>query len=84
MAIPPRIENLERHGGLTSASDVSHGVEIFHPIGRVTLATRHGGTPSDDDVIAPVRLRPLLAASGWHAESIDDGAEHYLALAVRV
>jgi len=57
---------------------------IFHPIGRATLAARHGGTPSDDEVIAPVRLRPLLAASGWHAESIDDGAERYLALAVRV
>lgn len=56
---------------------------VFHPIGRVALAARHGGVPSDDDVIAPGRLRGLLAASGWQVISIDDAAERYLALATR-
>jgi SAM-dependent methyltransferase len=57
---------------------------IFHPIGRSTLAARHGGTPSDDDIVAPTRLRAVLPAAGWLVESIDDGAERYLALARRV
>lgn len=57
---------------------------IFHPIGRATLAARHGRTPSDDDVTAPSRLAQLLPAAGWRLESIDDGADRYLALARRV
>ena len=57
---------------------------IFHPIGRATLAARHGGTPSDDDVIAPGRLGALLRAAGWALERIDDSPERFLALAVRV
>ncbi|HLY66604.1 MAG TPA: methyltransferase domain-containing protein [Chloroflexota bacterium] len=57
---------------------------IFHPISRAALAARHGQTPSEDDVTAPVRLRPLLASAGWRLDSIDDGADRYLALATRV
>jgi len=57
---------------------------IFHPVGRVALAARHGGTPSDDDVIAPARLEKLLPAAGWRIERIDDAAERFLALATRV
>jgi SAM-dependent methyltransferase len=57
---------------------------IFHPIGRATLAARHGGTPSDDDVIAPARLRHILPTAGWQLDSVDDGPERYLALARRV
>jgi SAM-dependent methyltransferase len=57
---------------------------IFHPIGRAALAARHGGAPSDDDLVAPGRLGRLLADAGWRLESIDDGAERYLALARRV
>ena len=57
---------------------------VFHPIGRVALAARHGGVPSDDDVIAPDRLRGLLAATGWQVISIDDAVERYLALAQRI
>jgi ubiquinone/menaquinone biosynthesis C-methylase UbiE len=55
---------------------------IFHPIGRVALAARHGGVPSDDDVIAPGRLASLCLATGWQLQQIDDAIERYLALAV--
>ena len=57
---------------------------VFHPIGRVALAARHGGVPSDDDVIAPSRLREFLTAAGWQVISIDDATERYLALAQRI
>ncbi len=57
---------------------------IFHPIGRATLAARHGGTPSDDDVIAPARLSGILAATGWAPERVEDSPDRFLALAVRV
>lgn len=56
---------------------------VFHAVGRATLAARHGGVPSDDEVIAPRRLADLLAASGWRLDSLDDAAERYLALATR-
>ena len=56
---------------------------IFHPIGRATLAARHGGTPSDDDILAPARLRATLLATGWTLDSLDDGPDRYLALAHR-
>ncbi len=56
---------------------------VFHAIGRVALAAIHRRTPSDDDVIAPQRLRELLACTGWRVESIDDAPERYLALARR-
>lgn len=54
---------------------------IFHPIGRVALAARHSNVPSDDDTIAPPRLRQLCASTGWAILSIDDSEERYLALA---
>jgi SAM-dependent methyltransferase len=56
---------------------------VFHPIGRATLAARHGRRPSDDDLLAPDRLARLLDDTGWTAAGIDDGPERYLALAVR-
>lgn len=56
---------------------------IFHAIGRVALAAIHRRTPSDDDVIAPGRLRVLLERTGWRVMSIDDAPERYLALAHR-
>jgi ubiquinone/menaquinone biosynthesis C-methylase UbiE len=55
---------------------------VFHVLSRAGLAARHGGVPSDDDVLAPTRLRELAAAAGWRVESIEDG-ERYLARAVR-
>jgi SAM-dependent methyltransferase len=56
---------------------------IFHPIGRVALAARHGSTPHPDDVRGEVALRRAGAAAGWRLERIDDGDARYLALAVR-
>jgi SAM-dependent methyltransferase len=78
---------LDPGGGLTELARVaapSARLAIFHPIGRATLAARHGGAPSQDDVVAPARLRPLLAAAGWALDTIDDGPKRYLALAHRV
>jgi SAM-dependent methyltransferase len=57
---------------------------LFHPIGRVALAARHGGSPDPADVRGEAQLTPALTASGWQLEKIDDAAERYLALAVRV
>jgi ubiquinone/menaquinone biosynthesis C-methylase UbiE len=56
---------------------------IFHPIGRATLAARHGGTPSEDDVVSPSRLPATLSAAGWRLNTLDDSPERYLALATR-
>ena len=56
---------------------------VFHAIGREALAAIHRRTPSDDDVIAPARLRALLERTGWRVVSIDDAPERYLALARR-
>lgn len=57
---------------------------IFHPLSRAALAARHNGVPSDDDVLAAARLRALCAAAGWHVTALDDAADRYLAVAVRV
>ena len=57
---------------------------VFHPIGRATLAARHGGTISDDDLLASPNLERVLRDHGWELTSIDDGDERYLAIAVRV
>jgi SAM-dependent methyltransferase len=56
---------------------------VFHPIGRATLAARHGGTTSDDDFLAAANLERALRDHGWELASIDDGDERYLAIAVR-
>ena len=56
---------------------------VFHPIGRATLAARHGGTISDEDFLAAPNLERALRDHGWELASIDDGEERYLALAVR-
>lgn len=56
---------------------------VFHAIGRTALAAIHRRAPSDDDVIAPGRLRKLLERSGWCVGWIDDAPERFLALARR-
>ncbi|HEX3244088.1 MAG TPA: class I SAM-dependent methyltransferase [Chloroflexota bacterium] len=72
--------------GLTELARVTPSggaLAIFHPVGRAALAARHGGAPSDNDTLAAGRLRGLLDAAGWSLSSIDDGAERYLAVAIR-
>lgn len=72
--------------GLTEMARVTRAggrLAIFHAVGRVPLAARHDGSPSDDDVIAPARLHRLLQATGWELVQIDDAVERYLALATR-
>jgi SAM-dependent methyltransferase len=54
---------------------------LFHPIGRVALAARHGSYPDADDIRGEVRIRAALAATGWRPELIDDGDERYLVVA---
>ena len=55
---------------------------IFHVLGRLALAARHGGVPSDDDVLAPSQLRSILASAGWELQSVEDD-DWYLAHARR-
>jgi SAM-dependent methyltransferase len=57
---------------------------LFHPLGRVALARRHGGEPSPEDVRSPDRIAAVLAAAGWRLQSLDDGPDRYLALAGRI
>jgi SAM-dependent methyltransferase len=73
-------------GGLAELARMTRAggrLVIFHPIGRAALAARHGGVPSDDDAVAPARLRGLLEATGWSLDAIEDSEERYLARAVR-
>ncbi|NDZ83939.1 class I SAM-dependent methyltransferase, partial [Streptomyces sp. SID10853] len=56
---------------------------LFHPIGRAALAARQGRRLTDDDLRGEGRLRPLLAAAGWHLTSYTDEPGRFLALAVR-
>lgn len=56
---------------------------VFHPVGRKTLAARHNQVPTDDDVIAPVRLSRLCGETGWKVDWIDDADDRYLLLATR-
>lgn len=55
---------------------------LFHPIGRVALARRHGHEPDPDDVRAEPNIRRALAAAGWACDLVDDGADRYLVTAV--
>ncbi|MFC8272025.1 class I SAM-dependent methyltransferase [Streptomyces sp. NPDC057271] len=56
---------------------------LFHPIGRVALAARHGRQITDGDLRAEPNMRPLLSGSGWRMLSYVDEDDRYLVLAVR-
>jgi SAM-dependent methyltransferase len=72
--------------GLSELARVSRRgarLALFHPIGREALARRHGHAPDPDSVLSEVRVRAVLATSGWRPELLDDGEHRYLVLAVR-
>jgi SAM-dependent methyltransferase len=56
---------------------------LFHPIGRVALAARHGHSPSSDDIRAEGAIRRLLDATGWDTDLVDDSQDRYLVVATR-
>ncbi len=56
---------------------------LFHPLGRVALARRHGSTPDPGDIRAEPAIRRALAHTGWRCERVDDRPDRYLVLAVR-
>jgi SAM-dependent methyltransferase len=56
---------------------------LFHPIGRVALAARHGSVPDRDDVRGSERINAALDATGWRADLVDDAVERYLVVAIR-
>jgi SAM-dependent methyltransferase len=56
---------------------------LFHPVGRVALARKHGRTLAPDDLRSPDRIRAALTAAGWRCELVDDADDRYLVLAVR-
>lgn len=72
--------------GLTELARVTRPggrLAIFHPIGRSTLAARHGRRLSADDLLDAANLPGVLSATGWTVDAIDDGPHRYLATATR-
>jgi len=56
---------------------------LFHPVGRATLAARHGRTISAQEILSAGPLRRETAAAGWDLATYDDAADRFLAIAVR-
>ena len=56
---------------------------LFHPVGRATLAARHGRTVSPDEILSSGPLHRETATAGWELVSYDDAADRFLAIAVR-
>ncbi|HZK05281.1 MAG TPA: methyltransferase domain-containing protein [Actinomycetaceae bacterium] len=56
---------------------------VFHPISREQLAIRHEGMGTDDLVVAPARLVPLLDEAGFDIDLIDDAEDRFATLATR-
>ena len=56
---------------------------VFHPIGRATLAQRHGREVQPGELFDPSVLPGVLARAGWETNFIDDADERYLALATK-
>ncbi|MCW2936663.1 MAG: SAM-dependent methyltransferase [Actinomycetia bacterium] len=56
---------------------------LFHPVGRTTLAARHGRAISPDEILSPAPLRTATTAAGWDLAAYDDAPDRFLALAIR-
>jgi SAM-dependent methyltransferase len=72
--------------GLAELARVCRGggrLALFHPIGRATLARRHGHEPDPGDIRSEARIRGALARTGWRCESVDDTEDRYLVVALR-
>jgi ubiquinone/menaquinone biosynthesis C-methylase UbiE len=57
---------------------------LFHPVGRATLAARHGHTVTPDEILSPRPLRATAQATGWELTTYDDAADRFLAIARRL
>lgn len=57
---------------------------VFHPVGRATLARRHGREPDPEDILSEARVRAALEGAGWRCDVVEDAEDRYLVLAVRV
>jgi ubiquinone/menaquinone biosynthesis C-methylase UbiE len=68
---------------LARITRVGGHVALFHPVGRATLAERHGHALRTDDIRAPDNVARAFEATGWHPVEIDDGELRYLAVARR-
>jgi len=66
---------------LRRVTRVGGTLAVFHPVGRVALAARHGRTITPGELLDPPVLRSLLDASGWATDQVDDAADRYLAVA---
>ena len=56
---------------------------LFHPVGRATLAARHGRAVTPDEPLSAGPLTRSTLATGWRLTTYDDAADHFFALAVR-
>jgi len=56
---------------------------LFHPVGRATLARRHGHEPDPDDIRSEARICTALECAGWRCDVVEDAEDRYLVLAVR-
>jgi ubiquinone/menaquinone biosynthesis C-methylase UbiE len=56
---------------------------LFHPVGRATLAARHGRTISPQEILSPGPLRRETATAGWDLTTYEDATDRFLAIAIR-
>jgi SAM-dependent methyltransferase len=73
--------------GLAELARVSRDrgrLALFHPVGRATLARRHGQEPDPDDIRSEARIRTALERAGWRCDVVEDAEDRYLVLAARL
>jgi SAM-dependent methyltransferase len=68
---------------LATITRVGGHLALFHPVGRATLAERHGHGLRPDDIRAPDNVATAFERTGWEPVEIDDGEARYLAVARR-